>query len=217
MWLEELTPTDLNKSTVLQERVKKCKAYREGSSRPATQKLANYPTLFGERRQPENSYLCIPSVVSETRPFFTVQQLDSVVVASNLAFTVDDPSGLSFALASSSMFIAWQKITGGRLKSDLRFSGTLVWNNFPVPALNESDRQKIISAGHKIEQARAKYADLTLADLYNPLLMKPELRKAHEELDRAVDQAFGASRKLTTETKRLELLFANYQAALKKG
>ena len=124
---------------------------------------------------------------------------------------VSDPNGLQFALISSSMFITWQKTVGGRIKSDYRFSSTLTWNTFPVPELDEKTRQRIIKAGKKVLDARALHPERSLAEHYNPLAMAPELIKAHDALDREVDKAFGAPRKLTTERQRQELLFANYE------
>lgn len=108
------------------------------------------------------------------------------------------------------MFITWQRTVGGRLKSDLRFSNTLVWNTFPVPELDDKTRQRIIDAGKKVLAARELHPERSLAEHYNPLAMDPALIKAHDELDREVDKAFGASRRLTTERQRQELLFANY-------
>lgn len=108
------------------------------------------------------------------------------------------------------MFITWQKTVGGRLKSDLNFSATLTWNTFPVPDISKESRQKIISAGKKVIEARDLHPDRTLADHYNPLAMDPVLLKAHDLLDRQVDLVFGATRKLTNERQRQELLFENY-------
>jgi len=132
------------------------------------------------------------------------------VIVSNLAFHVHDPDGLQFALASSSMFITWQKTVGGRLKSDLRFANTLTWNTFPVPALDEKIRAGIIDAGRGVLAARELHTDRSLADQYHPLAMDPVLVKAHDKLDREVDRAFRAPRKLSTEEQRQEVLFAQY-------
>lgn len=131
-------------------------------------------------------------------------------VVSSLAFAVGDSDRSQFALISSSMFITWQKMIGGRLKSDLRFASTLTWNTFPVPELDEKTRERIIKAGQKVLDARALHPERSLAEHYNPLVMAPELVKAHDVLDREVDKAFGAPRKLTSERQRQELLFANY-------
>ena len=210
LWLADgFDAADLEKSTVLRERISTVRDVRAASKRQATADLARTPHLFGEIRQPENDYLCIPSVVSESRPYYTATQLGTRTIASNLAFTVSDPSGLSFALISSSMFITWQRTVGGRLESRLRFS-TLTWNTFPVPDLDEKARQRIIDAGKKVLDARALHPERSLAEHYNPLAMASELLKAHDDLDREVDKAFGAPRKLTTERQRQELLFANY-------
>ena len=184
--------------------------FRRASKKAATQNDAATPGLFSEIRQPETDYLCIPSVVSETRRYFTAQRLSADVISSNLVFTAEDPDGFAFALISSSMFITWQRTVGGRIKSDLRFSNTVVWNTFPVPELDEQTRQRIIDAGKKVLAARALHPERSLADHYNPLAMDPELVKAHNALDRVVDKAFGAPRKLTSEQQRLELLFARY-------
>lgn len=99
----------------------------------------------------------------------------------------------------------------GRIKSDLRFGSTLTWYTFPVPEFDEKTRQRIIKAGKKVLDARALHPERSLAEHYNPLAMAPELIKAHDALDREVDKAFGASRKLTTVRQRQELLFANYE------
>nr|WP_239295032.1 type IIL restriction-modification enzyme MmeI [Corynebacterium striatum] len=149
--------------------------------------------------------------MSERRDYFTVQRYEQEIIASDLVYTAEDPDGLMFALASSSMFMTWQKTIGGRLESRIRFANTLTWNTFPVPELDEKTRQRIINAGKKVLDARALHPERSLAEHYNPLAMAPELIKAHDALDREVDKAFGAPRKLTTVRQRQELLFANYE------
>ena len=214
LWMgdEEFDPADISKSTVLKRRVEQCKVFREQSSPTGDAfKLKGIPHLMRPNKdRPVVDYLLIPSVVSETRPYFTAQQVTGDVIASNLAFTVEDSTGLSFALVSSSMFMTWQRTVGGRMKSDLRFANTLTWNTFPVRELEEKARQRIIGAGKKVLEARALHPERSLAEHYNPLAMAPELLKAHDDLDREVDKAFGAPRKLATERQRQELLFANY-------
>lgn len=210
LWLEELHPRDLEQSQILRNRVEGVRQHRLSSKRAATRELAATPHLFAERRQPDSDYLCIPSVVSEARNYFTASRLNADVITSNLAFTASDPDGLQFALISSSMFIAWQRTIGGRLESRLRFSGTLSWNTFPVPELGDAARAAVIKAGRGVLDARALHPERSLAGHYSPLAMDPTLVKAHDLLDREVDRAFGASRKLTNDRQRLELLFARY-------
>ncbi|MDI6872548.1 MAG: GcrY protein, partial [Bacillota bacterium] len=210
LWLEDLEPSDVSRSEVLRERIEGVRQHRLNSKRQSTQGLASTPHLFAERRQPDMDYLCVPSVVSESRRYFTAARMPAEIIASNLAFTADDPDGEQFALISSSMFITWQRAVGGRLKSDLRFSGTLSWNTFPVPEFDEATRDRIIAGGQKVLDARERHPERSLADAYNSLAMDPALVKAHDALDREVDLAFGASRKLSNERQRLELLFARY-------
>ncbi|MGV0390124.1 DNA methyltransferase [Corynebacterium phoceense] len=212
LWMatEDFDPEDIEKSPVLAERVTAVRDTRKRSTKLATQKSASTPHLFQENRQPDFDYVGIPSVVTEDRAFYTVQHLSKDVIAGNKVYVAKDPTGLLFALISSSMFITWQKSVGGRLKSDLNFSNQLTWNTFPVPALSEEQRQGIVEAGKRIIEARRKYPERSLADLYRSDAMEPELIAAHDALDEEVDKAFGAPGRLTTERERQELLFASY-------
>ena len=211
LWMEGANPADISRSPVLKERLGKVTAMRANSKAASTRKMAETPHLFGQRSQPESQYLCLPKVVSENRKYFTVQQLPSTVIASDLVFTVIDPDGLQFALASSGMFLAWQKTIGGRLESRLRFANTLTWNTFPVPKIDGKQREAIVAAGRDVLAARDLHPERSLAEHYHPLAMDPALLKAHGTLDRAVDMVFGAPKKLATEEQRLEVLFKRYQ------
>lgn len=211
LWLTDMNPGDIAKSEILKSRIEAVRQHRLSSKRAATRKRAEVPYLFQEDHQPETSYVGIPRVVSESRKYYTVVRLEPSVIAGDKVYTAEDPDGLLFGLISSSMFITWQRTVGGRLKSDLNFANTLTWNTFPVPELEEKQREAIIKAGEKVLEARALHPERSLAEHYNPLAMAPELLKAHDALDKAVDTAFGAPRKLTTEKQRLELLFKNYE------
>ena len=210
LWMEEIDPSDISESLLLRERIEAVRQKRASSTRAATKDLAQTPHLFGERRQPKTDYLCIPRHVSETRRYFTVDLFDPYIITGDANFQVEDPDGLLFGLISSSMFITWQRTVGGRLESRLRFANTVTWNTFPVPGLSEQDQAAIIDGGKAVLEARAKFPNRSLADHYQPLAMDPDLLKAHDKLDRAVDKAFGAPRKLTNEKQRQELLFQNY-------
>lgn len=155
LWLVDMDPSDVSKSPILRERLESVAAMRSASKKAATQALAQTPGLFAENHQPDVDYVGIPRVVSETRSYYTVAHLGADVVAGDKVYTAIDPDGLLFALISSGMFIAWQKAIGGRLKSDLNFSNTIVWNNFPVPELDEKQQEAVIAAGKKVLEARA--------------------------------------------------------------
>lgn len=212
LWLEDLKPTDLQRSPVLKKRISQNKEFRENSALGGdAYKYRNSPHLFRpNKHRPTVPYVGIPKNFSETRPYCTVQLLAPEVIAGDQLYTAEDPDGLLFALISSSMFMTWQKTVGGRLESRIRFANTMTWNTFPVPNLTAKQRESIIRAGQKIVAARELHPERSLAEHYNPLAMSPELLKAHGDLDREVDKAFGAPKKLTTEQQRLALLFKNY-------
>lgn len=210
LWMEELDPNDLARSRFLRERVEACRAFRAGSKKLSTQASAATAHLFTERRQPAVPYICIPRHFSETRRFATVAYFSPEVIAGDANFTAEDATGYLFALIGSSMFLAWQKAVGGRIKSDLRFSATIVWNTFPLPELSDSARDAIIAAGQGVLDARALRPERALAQHYNKLAMDPRLIKAHDALDRVVDKAFGARKALQTEEERQEVLFKRY-------
>jgi hypothetical protein len=210
--LEGASPTDIGNSPLLKQRVEACRAFRLNSVKSGDAfKYRDTPHLFRPNaKRPKVSYLCLPRVVSETRAFFTASRLPADVIASDAVFTAEDPDGFAFAIASSSMFITWQKTIGGRLKSDLRFSNTVVWNNLPLPPVPEDLRQRIIEAGKGVLAARELHPERSLADHYNPLAMDPELLNAHAALDKVVDKAFGATRALKSNEERQQILFERY-------
>ncbi|WP_277100359.1 DNA methyltransferase [Corynebacterium riegelii] len=212
LWMADadFDPADLERSPVLRERVEEVRTMRLASRKAATRESAATPYLFQELHQPAVDYVAIPRVVSETRLYYTAAHYSADVIAGDKVYTAEDPEGLLFGLISSSMFITWQRAVGGRLKSDLNFANTLTWNTFPVPELTEQQRQRIIKAGQGVLAARDLHPERSLAEHYNPLAMAPELIKAHNALDREVDTAFGAPKRLQNERQRQELLFTNY-------
>lgn len=213
LWMdtEDFDPRDIDRSPILKERVRACATFRQGSKKKATVLGAQTAHLFQENRQPSDPYVAIPRVVSETRLFYTAAHLSEDVIAGDKVYTALDPDGFLFAIISSSMFMSWQKLVGGRLKSDLNFSNKIVWNTLPLPKVSDKQRTAIIAAGQGVLDARAEHPGVSLADMYNPLAMAPSLLKAHRALDRAVDRAFGARKALETNEQRLTLLFKRYQ------
>ncbi|AFR51574.1 DNA methyltransferase [Gordonia sp. KTR9] len=211
LWLVDMDPADVKRSPILKERLEKVALMRSRSKAASTRAMASTPHLFGQRSHRDVPHLCLPKVCSETRPYYIAAAIGPTTIASDLTFTIEDTDGLQFALVSSAMFIAWQKAIGGRLESRVRFANTLTWNTFPVPALTSATRAKIIAAGRGVLAARALHPNRSLAEAYNPLAMDPELLKAHHRLDKEVDTALGASRRLNNERQRLELLFELYR------
>jgi len=213
LWLEDVIASDVRSSALLKERIDACKLFREASTTSGDAfKYRTTPHLFRPNsKRPKVPFACFPRVVSEGRQYFTVGHFDADVIASDAVFTAEDADGFAFAVASSSMFISWQRMVGGRLESRLRFSNTVVWNNLPLPEVTDELRLQIVEAGHKILEFRESKPNSSLADLYDPLAMDPLLIKAHSSLDRLVDRAFGATATLRTELERQELLAKSYR------
>nr|WP_240333990.1 type IIL restriction-modification enzyme MmeI [Rothia sp. ZJ932] len=214
LWLENVEPADLENSPLLKRRVESNRVWRSQQTPSGdAYKLRDLPHLMRpNKNRPLVEYVGIPRVVSENRKFYTVDLLKADVIAGDKVYTAEDPDGFLFAIISSSMFMAWQRAIGGRLKSDLSFSNTIVWNNLPLPPVEQRLREQIIAAGKGVLAARETIAERTggtrsLADMYNPLAMDKGLLDAHKKLDRLVDKAFGAPKLCTSETQRLELLF----------
>lgn len=214
LWLEDLDPSDVEKSQILKKRIQACREFRENSTKTGdAYKLKDIPHLFRPNpNRPQDKYLAIPRHVSESRRYFLAQRFDSEVICGDANFQVEDPDGIQFGLISSSMFISWQRTVGGRMKSDLRFANTLTWNTFPVPKLSTVQREAIIDAGQKVLEARSLYPDRSLVKLYDPKAMPVELLEAHDQLDIEVDRAFGAPGKVVTFQERQEILFDHYVA-----
>lgn len=212
LWLVDAQPDEMRQSKVLSSRIDACRKYRENAPKTGdAYKHRNTPWLFRDNHQPSTKFLIIPRVFSGQREYATCDRYQPETIASDALFTCADPDGFNFAIIESSMFMTWQKTIGGRLKSDCRFSNTLVWNTLPLPAVPDGLRQKIIEAGQGILTARANHPNQSLADLYDPTYMPQDLRKAHENLDQLVDRAFGADSWLKDDDNaRLALLFTDY-------
>ncbi|MDO5722590.1 MAG: class I SAM-dependent DNA methyltransferase, partial [Actinomycetaceae bacterium] len=213
LWLENATEKEILESAVLNKRVGLCRAYRENAPRGGdAYKLRKEPHLFRKNKnRPLTRYLAIPGVFSENRRWATCERFSPEIISGNALFTCEDLDGFAFAIIESAMFMAWQKAVGGRLKSDLRFSNTVVWNNLPLPPVKEELRAQIIAAGQEVLKARALYPGKSLADLYDPNAMPPELVAAHEALDVVVDKAFGAKQPCSSDEERLSILFKRYE------
>ncbi len=211
LWLKNTPINEFKNVKTVLDRIENVKNIRKTSSRLATQKLANYPTLFGEDRQPDLDYILIPLHSSENRKFIPLGYFDKDKIANNSCSTVGGTTHFHFGILMSTMHMSWVKSVCGRIKSDYRYSNEIVYNNFPWPE-NPTEKQKeaVEKAAQKVLDTRAKYPESSLADLYNPLTMPPDLVKAHNELDKAVDSAY-CKQVFTSDAKRMEFLFELYE------
>jgi len=217
IWLKDVPPSNYNKLKEVIKRIEAVKEYREKSKRPTTRNLSSFPMLFGEIRQPETDYLLIPGVSSENRQYIPIGFLSKEIIASDLARTIPNANFYLFGVVTSHMHMTWVKYVCGRLKSDYRYSASIVYNNFPWPQ-NPSERQKesVEKAAQAVLDARSQFQNpapgekgASLADLYDPNTMPSVLVKAHQALDRAVDLCY-RPQPFLNETKRIEFLFELY-------
>ncbi len=211
LWLKECPPHALRRMPLTLARVEAVAAFRNKSTKEATRRNAATPTLFAEDRQPTSDFLAIPKTSSEHRPFVPIAFLPkSAIVASEL-FTIAGAGVLVFGVLSSSMHNAWIRFTCGRLKSDFRYSASIVYNNYPWPESPvDKQREAIESAAQAVLDTRAQFIGSTLADLYDPLSMPPALLKAHLKLNAAVDTAYGR-KGFKSDAERVAFLFELYQ------
>ena len=191
LWLLNASPSDLRQMPKVLERMEKVKKYRLDSSKIATRECAKTPHLFMEIKQPKNEYILIPATSSENRKYIPLGFVEPDYVASNAASYIDAADKFCFGILESNVHMAWTKAVCGRLKSDYRYSNTIVYNNFPWCTPTDEQKAKIEKTAQGILDARALYPDCSLADLYDELTMPPELRKAHQENDKAVMEAYG--------------------------
>ena len=211
LWLKGAVPSELKRCPLVLKRVQQVQEFRQNSSAASTRKFAETPTLFCQIAQPDTSYIIVPSVSSSRRKYVPIGFMDANVITSNLAFLIPDATLFHFGILTSNVHNAWMRAVAGRLKSDYRYSKDIVYNNFPWPTPTEAQKAKIEQTAQAILDARALYPDCSLADLYDEVTMPPELRKAHQQNDKAVMQAYGFWGKLNTETECVAELMKMYQ------
>jgi hypothetical protein len=210
LWLVNIDPHELRNIPEIVVRLELVKKMRLSSSKEATVKWANFPTLFTENRQPKTDYILVPSHSSENRRFIPMGFLSKNDILNNSCFSIPSATLFHFGIVTSEMHMTWVRYVCGRLESRYRYSNTIVYNNFPWPE-TPSDKQikTVEAAAQKVLDTRANYPTSSLADLYDPLTMPPDLVKAHQELDKAVDLCY-RPQPFINETKRIEYLFELY-------
>ncbi|WP_032407504.1 class I SAM-dependent DNA methyltransferase [Rhodococcoides fascians] len=215
LWMVDVPQDHIAGSKILRDRVAAVESMRSASTDRATNKAALRPELFQYNRQPGSAYLAIPRHVGEQRLFFTARRFSSDVICGDANFLAPDVDGFLLGILSSSMFIAWMRAIGGRIKSDLRFSNTFTYNTFPMPKVTGRERRDIVESSAGIISAREAHPGRTLAQLYDPTAMPADLVEAHKALDEVVDQVFGQvfdRKDAGAESRRQKVLFEHYAA-----
>ena len=208
LWLKNCPPNELTKMPLVMQRIKSVQDFRLASKKEQTRKRASSPTLFAEDRYIPAKSIIIPMLSSENRDYVPMGFIDENTVPSNLASFIANATLYIFGVITSKLSMAWMKTVGSRMKSDYRFSASLVYNTFPFPNPTEEQKEKIEKTAQAILDARSQFPEASLADLYNPLTMPPALRKAHEANDKAVEKAYGKT--FSNDDERVAFLFEKY-------
>jgi hypothetical protein len=210
LWLVNISPAELRKMPLVMKRIEAVREMRLASNDAGTRKLAETPHLFRETVNPESSVV-VPRVSSERRRYVPMGFIGKDIIVTDAILLIPDATLYHFGILESNVHMAWMRAVCGRLKSDYRYSKDVVYNNFPWPNPTEEQKAKIEQTAQAILDARAKYPDSSLADLYDELTMPVELRRAHQDNDRAVMQAYGFNVKTMTESQCVAELFKMYQ------
>jgi hypothetical protein len=209
LWLKGADPSEIRHSRAVQERLERVRKGRLQSPTASVKAFARYPTLFTQDRQPDVPYLGIPEVSSETREYIPMAMLPPEVIASNKLQIIPGAPLVYFGILTSAMHMAWMRTVAGRLESRYSYAPA-VYNSFPWPKMNDRQKAKIEELAQAVLDARESFAGKSLEDLYDPDSMPPELRKAHDDLDKAVDRLYRRSG-FRFERERVELLFELFE------
>lgn len=220
LWLVDADPTALKRLPKVMERVDAVDRFRKASKAASTRNYP-YPTLFRQVTQPKSDYILVPRHSSENRAYIPMGFFSQQSIVADSCNSIPNATLFNFGVLNSQMHMAWVRYTCGRLESRYRYSKDIVYNNFPWPELADDKHSVAIeTAAQAVLDARAQFPETTLADLYDPLTMPPDLVKAHAALDKAVDAAYIAAEKaagrkppkLGTDAERVAFLFERYQA-----
>lgn len=212
LWLDGVSPRELRQCPLVMERIKACQKMREASVAAAIRKFAETPALFAQRTQPINvDFVIVPCTSSENRRYIPMGFIKAGVIVTNAVQVIPNANMYEFGVLTSNVHMAWMRAVAGRLEMRYRYSKDVVYNNFPWPEPSEAQRAAIEQTAQAILDARARYPDASLADLYDELTMPPDLRRAHQENDKAVMTAYGWNWRGMTESDCVAELMKRYQ------
>lgn len=211
LWLAGANPSELKKMPLVMDRIEKVKRFRLASKKKATQESATTPSLFQEIRQPNSEFIIVPCHSSEKRRYIPFGFVHNDIIVNNAVLIIPEAKIYHFGILISSVHMEWVRVVCGRIKSDYRYSKVIVYNNFPWPTPTDAQKMIIEEYAQDVLNKREVFSESSLADLYDPLTMPPELLKAHQNLDRAVMKAYGYSPEKSTEISRVADLMQRYK------
>lgn len=210
LWLLDIKPNELKNIPEILERVEAVKQLRAKSIAASTRNYS-YHCLFRQITQPKSDYILVPRTTSENRKYIPIGFFTADNIVSDTCQSIPNGDLYLFGILTSEMHMAWVKYVCGRLKSDYRYSKDIVYNNYPFPEnITDKQKQTVETCAQAVLDTRVKYPDSSLADLYDPLTMPPDLLKAHQKLDKAVDLCY-RPQPFTSELNRIEYLFELYE------
>lgn len=212
LWLVDAEISDVRKSNFIKSRIAKVKEYRASSSKEATRKSAETPMLFQEIRQSDEAYILVPAHTGGTRRYIPIGFENPDVICGNANLSIPNASLFHFGILTSNVHMAWTRTVCGYLGTSYRYSASIVYNNFPWCTPTDEQKKMIEQTAQAILDVRALYPNCSLADLYDELTMPPELRKAHQNNDRAVMRAYGFPIKNFTESDCVAALMQLYRS-----
>lgn len=210
LWLKGITQKELDEMPLVNNRVKSVREFRLKSTASPTVRSANSPESFFYTSHPETNYIVIPETSSERREYLPIGYADQKTISSNAIYMISEPNLYVFGVLNSSMHNDWMRTVTGRLKSDYRYSATLVYNTFPWPIVEDKGRSVIEALAEEVLLIREDYLGKSLADLYDPEKMPEPLREAHKDLDIAVERLY-REKPFRDTSERLEHLFNRYE------
>lgn len=215
LWLVDATPSEINHMPLVKKQIEKVKKFRLNSLKNATRKAAQRPTTFVEIKQPSTDYLLIPLTTSKNRYYIPIGYVSKNIIANNGASFIPSASKYIFGVITSKVHMAWMRVVSGYFGPSYRYSNTITYNNFPWPNIDDKQKEKISKTAQAILDARKLYPDSSLDDLYDPLTMPIELRKAHEANDKVVLKAYGLKQS-ASESEIVQHLFKMYEKLTRK-
>lgn len=211
LWITDSQAQEAEESPWISRRLRAVSEYRQDSdTSPSTAKYADRPHLFVQRAYRPTDSIIVPSVSSELRRYVPIGYLGADTVISNSAFAVYDAEPWLFALLTSRMHMVWLRAVGGKMKTDYRYSNTLVYNNFPAPPITDQIKESLTQCAFRVLDVREYHCEYTLAELYDADKMPENLRRAHADLDIVLDRIY-RKRPFDSDEERLRLLFDLYR------
>ena len=210
LWISDRDVSAAREITPIAERLDRLASWRRESKAQSTVDFADRPHRFKQRAYKATDSIIVPRVSSERREYMPMGYLGPDTVVSDAAFAIYDAQPWLFAILTSRMHMAWARAVGGKMKTDFRYSNTIVYNNFPAPPLSEALKERLAAAALRVLDVREYHCEQTLAELYDPDKMPQDLREAHAAVDALVDSIY-SKKPYETDEQRLSDLFALYQ------